>query len=76
MINLNENSNFNSILFFFVQIIYHHLLPDDVMARLKQLSISYVAYKTFAAFVDAGFDTSEYYLYLEDCFNAIYKVSS
>nr|XP_046915531.1 dual specificity protein phosphatase CDC14B-like isoform X1 [Dermatophagoides farinae] len=56
-------------------IIYHHLLPDDVMARLKQLSISYVAYKTFAAFVDAGFDTSEYYLYLEDCFNAIYKAA-
>uniref|UniRef100_A0A6P6XT81 protein-tyrosine-phosphatase n=1 Tax=Dermatophagoides pteronyssinus TaxID=6956 RepID=A0A6P6XT81_DERPT len=56
-------------------IIYHHLLPDDIMARLKQLSISYLAYKTFTSFVDAGFDTSEYYLHLDDCFMAIYKAS-
>ncbi|OTF73951.1 dual specificity protein phosphatase CDC14A-like protein [Euroglyphus maynei] len=35
-------------------IIYHHLLPDDIMARLKQLSISYVAYKTFTPFVENG----------------------
>lgn len=57
------------------KIIYCKHLPNSVLYHLKDSSISYLAYKSFAPFVHAGFNYCDYLLYLEDCFEAIYKVN-